>query len=72
LGKISKEQRAGEFTVWKTGLTNANYADFANSCGAMAFKIDKKNEEDLEKYIQSAIDYDGFSVVEVITAAELI
>ncbi len=34
LGKISKEQRAGEFDVWKTSLSNPNFAEFANSCGA--------------------------------------
>ena len=27
LGKISKEQRAGEFKVWKTGLHNPNFAE---------------------------------------------
>ncbi|WP_299621025.1 thiamine pyrophosphate-binding protein [uncultured Tenacibaculum sp.] len=34
LGKISKEQRAGEFDVWKTTLSNPNFSEFAVSCGA--------------------------------------
>jgi len=34
LGKISKEQRAGDWPVWKTKLSNLNFADYALSCGA--------------------------------------
>ncbi|MFN2324042.1 MAG: thiamine pyrophosphate-dependent enzyme, partial [Trueperaceae bacterium] len=33
LAKISKEQRAGEWAVWQTGLVNPDFADFARSCG---------------------------------------
>jgi pyruvate oxidase len=35
LGKISKEQRAGEWDVWETGLHNPNFAEYAELCGAM-------------------------------------
>jgi len=36
LGKISKEQRAGQFDVWQTALVNLDFADFARLCGAFA------------------------------------
>ena len=38
LGKISKEQRAGEFDVWATDLVNPNFSAYANSCGALALE----------------------------------
>src|SRR4051794_15508595 len=34
LGKISKEQVAGDFPVWQTSLVNPDWADFARLCGA--------------------------------------
>ena len=34
LGKISKEQLAGDFPVWQTSLVNPDWADFARLCGA--------------------------------------
>ena len=34
--KISKEQRAGEWDVWETSLTNPSFAAFARLCGGMA------------------------------------
>lgn len=33
LGKISKEQRAGKWPVWKTELHNPSFAEYANLCG---------------------------------------
>ena len=33
LGKISKEQRAGEWPVWETGLHNPDFAAYAELCG---------------------------------------
>ena len=38
LGKISKEQRAGEWQVWQTGLHNPDFAAFATLCGAAGFR----------------------------------
>jgi thiamine pyrophosphate-dependent acetolactate synthase large subunit-like protein/nitrite reductase/ring-hydroxylating ferredoxin subunit len=34
LGKISKEQVAGDFPVWQTSLVNPDWAQFATLCGA--------------------------------------
>ena len=70
LGKISKEQRAGEFAVWETKLSNPSFAEFAKSCGALGFKVEKK--EDLAAAYQSAIEHKGPALVEVITDVALI
>jgi thiamine pyrophosphate-dependent acetolactate synthase large subunit-like protein len=40
LGKISKEQLAGQFPVWQTSLVNPDFADFARSCGAIGIAVD--------------------------------
>ena len=70
LGKISKEQRAGEFTVWETKLTNPSFADFARSCGALGFKVEK--EEELSAAFDAAITHKGPTLIEVITDVKLI
>ena len=65
LGKISKEQRAGEFEVWKTGLHNPNFADYATLCGAFGVRVTKKGE--LQDAMTAARDHDGPSLVEVMS-----
>jgi pyruvate oxidase len=40
LGKISKEQLAGDFPVWHTSLINPDWAEFARSCGALGLRVD--------------------------------
>ena len=40
LGKITKEQRAGECDVWQTCLHNPDFAAFAFLCGA-AWRADR-------------------------------
>ncbi len=70
LGKISKEQRAGEFDVWATDLSNPNFADYANSCGAFGIRVDKK--EDVKAAMQQVIAHNGPALLEVITDASLI
>ena len=70
LGKISKEQRAGEFDVWKTSLSNPNFSEFAKSCGAWGKRVEKQEElEDamLELYAQSKT-----GVLEIMADANLI
>ena len=71
LGKISKEQRAGEFDVWKTGLHNPNFAEFARSCGALGFRVTAKGQE-LDSALQNALEHNGPAVVEVLTDVSLI
>ncbi|MEM9617321.1 MAG: thiamine pyrophosphate-dependent enzyme [Pseudomonadota bacterium] len=70
LGKISKEQRSGEWPVWQTGLTNPNFAEFAESCGGMGIRVTEKS--DLESAIKRAITHNGPALVEVMTDAELV
>ena len=65
LGKISKEQRAGHFDVWQTGLHNPNFADFVNSCQGLGIRVDKK--EQLEDAMQKALAFPGFSLVDIQT-----
>ena len=70
LGKISKEQRAGEFEVWKTKLTNPSFSDFAQSCGALGFRVTKADQ--LSDAYHAAIGHNGPALVEVITDVSLI
>ncbi|MEL6360876.1 MAG: thiamine pyrophosphate-dependent enzyme [Pseudomonadota bacterium] len=70
LGKISKEQRAGEWPVWQTSLTNPGFAEFATSCGGLGLRVSDPSE--LEATLKRAIDHDGPSLVEVMTDAELV
>ncbi|MEO1251815.1 MAG: thiamine pyrophosphate-dependent enzyme [Pseudomonadota bacterium] len=70
LGKISKEQRAGEWPVWQTSLSNPNFAEFAQSCGGLGLRVERA--DDLEATIKKAIDHKGPALVEVITDAELV
>ncbi len=70
LGKISKEQRSGEWRVWQTDLTNPSFAAFAESCGGLGIRVEKA--ADLEREIARAIAHDGPALVEVLTDAELI
>lgn len=70
LGKITKEQRAGEWEVWQTDLVNPSFAAFAELCGGLGLKV--STPETLEAAIAQALAYDGPSLVEVVTDAELI
>ena len=70
LGKISKEQRTSELEVWKTSLHNPNFADFANNCGALGIRVEKR--EDLEAAMQKIKDHDGPALLEVICDVGLI
>ena len=70
LGKISKEQRAGEWPVWQTSLTNPSFAEFAQSCGGMGIQVRDRSE--LEGALKKAIAHNGPVLVEVMTDAELV
>ena len=70
LGKISKEQRAGEWPVWQTSLHNPSFAEFAISCGAHGVRVEQANE--LKSVIDQAIRHNGPALVEVMTDAELV
>lgn len=70
LGKISKEQRAGEFDVWATDLHNPNFSEYANSCGALGIRVEKK--DDLDEAMQRIFDHKGTALLEVMADVSLI
>ena len=39
LGKISKEQRSGNWEVWQTSLHNPSFAGYAELCGALGIQV---------------------------------
>ena len=70
LGKISKEQRAGDWAVWQTSLHNPNFAGFARACGGHGKRVTKA--EDLPAALKEALAYPGPSLVEIISDPDLI
>ncbi len=70
LGKISKEQRAGNWKVWQTSLHNPSFADFANNCGGLGIRVEEPGQ--LEVALRKAIAHEGPALVEIIADPELI
>ncbi len=70
LGKISKEQKAGDWEVWQTSLRNPDFAEYANLCGAFGLSVRKKDE--LDDAISRALAHNGPSLVEIYSDVELI
>ena len=70
LGKISKEQRAGEWDVWKTSLHNPDFSKYAELCGALGIRVTRGDE--LDAALERALAHDGPSMVEIVTDPELI
>lgn len=70
LGKISKEQRAGEWDVWQTSLHNPDFSKYAENCGGLGIQVTKK--EELDEAITRALAYQGPALVEIIADPELI
>lgn len=70
LGKISKEQMAGEWQVWQTSLHNPSFAAFAELCGAKGIRVSDPSE--LEAALEEAAAYEGTALVEVMTDVQLI
>ena len=70
LGKISKEQRAGEWPVWQTELHNPNFASYAKLCGAMGLRVTRADQ--LESMLSKGLSHSGPALIEVITDADLI
>jgi thiamine pyrophosphate-dependent acetolactate synthase large subunit-like protein/nitrite reductase/ring-hydroxylating ferredoxin subunit len=65
LGKISKEQRAGEWPVWQTGLQNPDFAAFARLCGATGLRVTSLDQ--LTGALEEALAVDGPALVEVVS-----
>ncbi|MEM7611227.1 MAG: thiamine pyrophosphate-dependent enzyme [Pseudomonadota bacterium] len=70
LGKISKEQRAGEWPVWETTLHNPSFAAYANLCGGKGFKVSSADK--LAQTLTDALAHDGPSLVEIMTDVDLV
>ena len=70
LGKITKEQKSGEWPVWETGLHNPSFAAFAKICGAYGEMV--VSSDKVEDALQKALDVDGPALVEIMTDAELV
>lgn len=70
LGKISKEQRAGEWPVWETSLHNPSFAAFAKICGAYGDKVTRSDQ--VEAALIKALAVQGPALVEIMTDADLI
>lgn len=70
LGKISKEQRAGEWPVWETSLHNPSFGAFARLCGGHGSKVSEPGQ--LDEAIAEALAFKGPALVEIVTNAELI
>ncbi len=70
LGKISKEQRAGDWEVWQTTLHNPDFSQYAAICGAFGVRVTRA--EELDDALTTAIAHEGPALVEVITDPELV
>jgi len=70
LGKISKEQKAGEWPVWQTSLRNPSFAAYARLCGGHGHRV--SDQEELHVAIEEALAFDGPSLVEIMCDAELV
>ena len=70
LGKISKEQRAGQWPVWQTELHNPSFAEYANLCGGKGVRV--TTVEQLAPLLDDALAHSGPALVEIMTDAELI
>lgn len=68
LGKISKEQRTGGWDVWQTDLVNPDFAAFAENCGGYGVSV--ASPETLDEGLESALEYDGPALVEILTDSE--
>ena len=70
LGKISKEQRAGDWDVWQTSLHNPDFSRYAEISGALGIRVTDPSA--LDDALKRATAHDGPALVEVMTDAELV
>ena len=70
LGKISKEQRAGNWDVWQTSLHNPDFAQYAELCGALGIAVSEVGQ--LDEALGQALAHDGPALVEIRSDVELI
>jgi thiamine pyrophosphate-dependent acetolactate synthase large subunit-like protein/nitrite reductase/ring-hydroxylating ferredoxin subunit len=70
LGKISKEQRSGDWDVWETDLRNPNFSEFAGLFGMQAERVTQA--VDIPGALQRALASDGPALVEVMCDPALV
>jgi thiamine pyrophosphate-dependent acetolactate synthase large subunit-like protein len=70
LGKISKEQRAGDWEVWQTSLHNPDFSKYAEICGALGIRV--TNASQLDDALGTATAHTGPALIEVLTDPDLI
>jgi pyruvate oxidase len=70
LGKITKEQRAGDWDVWQTTLHNPDFSRYAELCGALGIRVTEAAQ--LGEALAAAAAHDGPALVEVMADPELI
>jgi pyruvate oxidase len=70
LGKISKEQRAGDWDVWQTSLHNPDFSKYAEICGALGIRVTRADQ--LDGALSAAIEHRGPALVEVMGDPDLI
>ena len=70
LGKISKEQRAGEWPVWQTDLHNPSFSAYAKLCRGKGIRVTEADQ--LESAIREGLSHEGPALIEIITDADLI
>ncbi len=70
LGKISKEQRAGEWPVWETDLHNPNFAAYAELCRGKGVRVTQA--EQLRTALEASLSHPGPAIVEIVTDSDLI
>ncbi len=70
LGKISKEQRAGNWEVWQTSLHNPSFAEYAELAGTFGREV--RDAQSLETALPMALAHRGPALVEIVSDAELI
>lgn len=70
LGKITKEQKSGEWPVWETDLQNPSFSAFARLCGGHGERVTETAA--IGKAIETALAINGPALVEIMTDAELV
>jgi pyruvate oxidase len=70
LGKISKEQSAGDWEVWQTSLHNPDFSKYAEICGAFGVRV--IDAAQLDDALDAAAAQDGPAPVEIVTDPDLI
>lgn len=70
LGKISKEQRAGEWDVWQTQLHNPDFSEYARISGALGIRVPERSR--LDDALSEALAHTGRAMVEVMADPDLV